>query len=51
MYSGNNIVLIKKNPLMVFEELVATMSKRFKEKGITQKDIIKEIKAIRNRRD
>ncbi len=50
-YSDDTILIRKKRePIEVFRELAAEATKRFKERGITRKDIAMEIKAVRKAR-
>ena len=50
IYSGADLLLIKKKrtPIQVFHELAKKTTERFRDKGITREDVIKEIKDYRN---
>ncbi len=52
MFYEGDIILVKKKkaPLQVFEELAEATTQRFKEKGITPKDVTAEIEAVRKKR-
>jgi AbrB family looped-hinge helix DNA binding protein len=53
IYSGSDLILIKKRrtPVQVFNELAKVTSERFKKKGLTRDDVLKEVKDYRNEKN